>query len=295
MPHNLAPLRNLDVNREPWKGNCPKKPWEYEVTAVIPVIDTVESLSVCVEILRMQTVRPYILVIDTGSEQENLREILSMHDSDLEVHCIRLNGSRHPSDSVCMAMDLAQSLCRTEYMFATHSDVFLRRRDFIEDLLSVCGDQDGKFPVVGYEMSPRSHDDWRGMISHTASMYHIRTLDRIGFGWSMRRLASMYGLESHEPSPERPNWPDTEILGNMILRQHGVRTKIIGSESNFQRNKDENIDHCRSMSLGMLYSKVYYEKAEPWIKEAIFEAKERIKSWKTNKGKYERVSKQQDI
>ena len=260
MPQKLAPLRNTDVNKEPWKGDCTKKPWEYDVTAVIPVIDTVEPLSVCVEILRMQTIRPYILVIDTGSEHENLQQILSMHDSDLEVHCIRLNGSRHPSDSVCMAMDLAQSLCRTDYMFATHSDVFIRRRDFLEDLLSVCGEEDGKFPVVGYEMSPRSHDDWRGMISHTATMYH------------------------------RPNWPDTEILGNMILRQHDVRTKIIGHEHNFQRNTDDNIDHCRSMSLGMLYSKVYYDKAKPWIKEAISEAKERISSWKTTKEKNERVS-----
>jgi hypothetical protein len=291
MPHNLAPLRNTDVNKEPWKGNCRKKPWEYEVTAVIPVIDTVEPLSVCIDLLRMQTVKPYIIVIDTGSEHENLQQILSLHDSDLEVHCIRLNGSRHPSDSVCMAMDLAQSLCRTEYMFATHSDVFVKRMDFLEDLLSFCGEHDGKFPVVGYEMSPRSHDDWRGMISHTATMYHIRTLDRIGFGWSMRRLASMYGLESHEPSPERPNWPDTEILGNMILRQHGVRTKIIGHETNFQRNTDENIDHCRSMSLGMLYSKSYYDKALPWINDAISEAKERIRSWEKTKGKNERVSK----
>ena len=78
--HSLAPLRNADVNSEPWKGNCLKKPWQYEVTAVVPVIDTVESLSLCIEILRLQTIKPYILVIDTGSEYENLQRILSMHD-----------------------------------------------------------------------------------------------------------------------------------------------------------------------------------------------------------------------
>jgi hypothetical protein len=277
----------MDVNSEPWRGNCPKKPWDYEITAVIPVIDTVESLSICVEIIRLQTLRPYIIVIDTGSEPENLEKIMSMHAEDLEVNCIRLNGTQHPSDSVCMAMDLAQSLCRTEYMFATHSDVFIRRRDFLEHLLSMCGEEEGKWPVVGYEMSPRAHDDWRGMISHTASMYHIKTLDKIGFGWSMRRLASMYGLKSHEPSPDRPNWPDTEILGNIILRQNGIRTKTIGSELNFQRNKDENIDHCRSMSLGMLYSKSYQNKAEPWIKQAMEEANERISLWKKLKQKEE--------
>lgn len=281
----------MSVNSEPWRGNCPKKPWEYEVTAVIPVIDTVEPLSICIETLRLQTVKPYIIVIDTGSEPESLERILSMHDCDLEVHSIRLNGTQHPSDAVCMAMDLAQSLCRTRFMFATHSDVFLRRRDFIEYLLSMCGDENGKHPVVGYEMSPRSHDDWKGMISHTATMYHVRTLDKIGFGWSMRRLASMYGLESHEPSPDRPNWPDTEILGNMILRQHEIKTKIIGAESNFQRNTDENIDHCRSMSLGMLYSKAYYDKAEIWIKQAMDEARERTNAWKSQiKGENERIS-----
>ena len=276
----FAPLRNKSAEDAPWKGDCPKKPWDYKVTAVIPVMDTAETLGLCCDILRLQTEKPYIVVIDTGSTEENLRKITSMRDEDLEVHSIRMNGFMHPSDPVSMAMDLAQSLCRTEYMFATHSDCFLRSRTFVEDLLSMCGSEEGKFPVVGYEMTPRQHDDWEGMISHTATMYHMRTLDVIGFGWSMRRLASMYGLESHEPVPERPNWPDTEILGNIILRQHEVRVKIIGRESNFQRNKDENIDHCRSLTLGQLYSKEYYKKSTEWCEEAMKEARERISKWK---------------
>ncbi len=281
----MAPLRNRDVNDAPWRGECRKKPWEYDVTAVIPVIDTHDSLKLCVEILRLQTVRPYIIVVDTGSRAENLKKIMSMHDEDLEVHSIRVNGTLHPSDTVCMAMDLAQSLCRTKYMFATHSDVFLMRRNFLENLLSICGDEPEKYPVVGYEMSPRQHDDWRGMISHTATMYHLRTLDQIGFGWSMRRLTAIYGLENQEPHPDRPNWPDTEILGNLILRQNEIRTKIIGREKNFQRNKDENIDHSRSISLGMLYAPAYYETAKKWFDESKAEAEERIRSWKNENKK----------
>ena len=281
----LAPLRNKDVNEAPWRGECNKKPWEYEVTAVIPVIDTFDSLQICVEILRLQTIKPYIIIVDTGSSQENLNNIMSLHDEDLEVHCVRVNGTLHPSDTVCMAMDLAQSLCRTKYMFATHSDVFLMRRNFLESLISICGDEPGKYPVVGYEMSPRQHDDWKGMISHTATMYHVRTLDKIGFGWSMRRLAAIYDLDSQEPHPERPNWPDTEILGNLILRQNEIKTKIIGSENNFQRNKDENIDHSRSISLGMLYSPAYYQSAKKWFDEAKKEAEDRIICWKKEKEK----------
>lgn len=279
--NNLAPIRDVDANTAPWRGSCPKKPWEYSVTAVIPVIDTADMLEICVDTLRMQTERPYIIVVDTGSTRDNIEKIESMADEDLEVHSIRLNGVLHPSDPVCMAMDAAQSLCRTEYMFATHSDCFLVKRDFIESLISDCGpEEEGKFPVIGYEMSPRQHDDWKGMVSHTATMYHMRTLDKIGFGWSMRRLASMYDLKSHEPNPERPNWPDTEILGNLILRQHEVPVKIIGKEDNFQRNRDENIDHCRSASLGLLYSPEYRKVSSPWIEEAMSEARQRIKKWR---------------
>jgi len=237
---NLAPLRGRNIEDHPWQGCCPRKPWEYRITAVVPVIDTSDSLELCVEILRMQTERPFIIVVDTGSQGQELEKIMSMHADDLEVHYIRHNGTLHPSDPVSFAMDMAQSMCRTEYMFCTHSDAFIMRRDLLEWMLSMCGDQErGKFPAVGYEMSPRQHDDWRGMVSHTATLFHVPTLDRIGFGWSMRRLASICGLSDQAPHPERPNWPDTEILGNMILRENGIKVKLIGKENNFSRNTDQ--------------------------------------------------------
>lgn len=281
-PPNLAPIRNADVMSSPWRGECKKKPWEYRVSAIIPVIDTPETLKLCVELLRLQTEPPYIIVVDTGSTQKNFSRIMNLHAEDLEVHSLRINGVQHPSDPVCMAMDAAQSLCRTEYMFATHSDVFAVRRDLIEWMLSMCGpSEDSLYPVVGYEMSPRSHDDWRGMVSHTATMYHVRTLDKIGFGWSMRRLASIYELPNHEPDPTRPNWPDTEILGNVLLRENDIRVRLVGGEQNFQRNRDENIDHCRSLSLGVLYSPDYRQASRDWVEEAMNEARERIKKWRS--------------
>lgn len=279
----IAPVRNISIENKPWEGSCDIKPWEYEITAVIPVLDTYDSLKICVDLLKLQTKKPYIIIIDTGSSIKNLRKIKKMRSFDVEVHSIRLNGVEHPSDFVSMAMDLGQSVCRTKYMFATHADVFLRTRRFLENLKNICGDHledPNKFPVVGYEISPRQHSDWKGMISHTASMYHLKTLDRIGFGWSLRRLSSIYNLPDYKPNPMRPNWPDTEILGNVILRQHNIPTKIVGKEENFQRNKDENIDHCRSITSGLLYSPGYYQKAKLWYEEAKQEAVERIKNWK---------------
>ncbi len=276
----IAPLRNKSVEERPWEGDCLKKPWEYKVTAAIPVLDTYESLKICVEILKLQTVKPYIVIIDTGSKKENLEKINSLADEDVEVHSLRLNGVCHPSDFPAMAMDLAQAVCRTEFMFATHADVFLMKNDFIEYLLNYCGCHlDDKYPAVGYEISPRQHDDWVGMISHTASMYHMETMDKIGFGWSMRRLSSLYDIKDYKPNPTRPNWPDTEILGNVILRQYNLPVKLIGKEDNFQRNKDKYIDHCRSLTSGLLYSPEYYSQVSIWLEEAKEDALSRIETW----------------
>lgn len=279
----IAPIRNLKTIDNPWEGITSIKPWDYKITAVIPVIDTYESLEICVALLRLQTIRPYIIVIDTGSEPNNYKLIDQMRGEDLEVHSIKLNGVKHPSDFVSMAMDLAQTLCRTEYLFATHSDVFIKRRDLLESMMLNCGshlENKEKYPVVGYEISPRQHDDWVGMVSHTASMYYMKIMDQIGFGWSIRRLASIYELEDYKPDPMRPNWPDTEILGNVILRQNDIPVKLIGKEENFQRNTDENIDHCRSITSGMLYSPEYFKKAKEWYEDAKKEALKRIEVWK---------------
>lgn len=277
----IAPIRNEFLNKNPWEGNCKIKPWDYKVTVVIPVIDTYESLEICVNLLKLQTIKPFIIIIDTGSLEINLNKILNLRDEDVEVHSLRLNGVFHPSDFPAFAMDLGQTLCRTEYLFATHADVFARRRDLFEYFLDFCGPEElNKYPVVGYEISPRKHNDWKGMISHTATMYHVATLDEIGFGWNMRRLANLYKLNDYRPSPARPTWPDTEILGNVILRKNKISTKIIGSELNFQRIVDQNIDHCRSMTSGLLYNKKYYKKVTGWYDVAKKEALERIENWK---------------
>lgn len=277
MGYSIAPIRNVSPTHLPWEGDCVKKPWDYRITAAIPVIGTYDILKICIETLRCQTERPFIMVIDTGSTTEEFRQIESMRDEDLEVHSIRLNGVEHPSDFPAMAMDLAFTLCRTQFLFATHADCFLRRKEFLAEVLQMTV---GEAPVVGYELSPRAHDDWPGMVSHTATMYHMPSMDKIGFGWSLRRLANIYGIRNYKPNPMTPNWPDTEILGNYILRKYNVKTKLIGKEDNFVRNKDENIDHCRSITSGKLYSPEYYARAMKWAEEAKKEAIERIENWK---------------
>ncbi len=279
MKNDIAPLRGKGINtmQAPWEGCLLKKPWQYRVTAAIPNLDTVETLEIVVELLRLQTEKPYILIIDTGSKGEQLERVLNMHSEDLEVHCLRLNGVEHPSDFPAMAMDVAFALGRTEFMFATHADCFLRKRNFLEELLQIASRESTS--VVGYEMSPRAHSDWKGMVSHTATLYHSPTMDKIGFGWSLRRLCNIYNVKDYKPNPLRPNWPDTEILGNYILRMNKIKPYLIGHEENLKRHVDDNIDHIRSYTAGKLYSPSYYETVSKWFKEAKEEAKVRIKEW----------------
>lgn len=275
----IAPLRGSGVTA-PWEGNVVKKPWEYKVTAAIPCLDTAETVEICIELLRLQTEKPYIILIDTGSCLEQRVIVEKLHAEDCEVHFLRLNGVQNPSDFPAMAMDVAFALCRTEYIFATHADCFLRKRTFLADMIHLC---ERESPVVGYEMSPRQHDDWHGMVSHTATIYHMPTMDKIGFGWSLRRLCNMYNIKNYKPSALRPGWPDTEILGNYILRQHKITPLLIGHEENFTRQIDDNIDHLRSYTAGKLYSPSYFKKATKWFEKAKEEALKRIDEWKLEK------------
>jgi hypothetical protein len=272
-----TPLYGVLTEKKPWEGTFQKKPWNYEVTAIIPHINTSETLPICIELLRLQTIKPFIIIIDTGSIEEHYQKIIDLRDEDVEVHTMHLNGVRHPSDYPAMAMDMAFSLCRTEFLFATHADCFLRKKNLLEEFLQLCKT---KSPAVGYELSPRAHKDWKGMLSHTASMYHMPTMDKIGFGWSLRRLCNRYRIVDYSPDPNKPNWPDTEILGNYILKENNITPYIIGPEENQTRTLDDNIDHFRSYGAAKMYSPGYFPKVSSWYGEAKKEALLRIETWK---------------
>lgn len=272
----IAPLKGNSIEK-PWEGNCNIKPWDYDVTVAIPFINTIDTLNICLELIKLQTINTFIIVIDTGSSEDLLDKVFAMRCENLEVHSLRLNGVMHPSDFASYAMDVAFSVCRTPYLFATHADCFLRKRNFLEYLMKMCNK---KNPVVGYQMTPRSHSDWEWMVSHTASMYHMPTMDRIGFSWSMRRLCRSFGIKDQYPDPNRPTWPDADYMGNYILRKNNIKPQFIGTEDNFCRNKDEYIDHIRAVASGRLYSEDYALESEKWVEEAIREATQRIENWK---------------
>lgn len=276
-----APVRERAAHWKPWEGRFDRKPWDYTVTAAIPVISLVETLPLIVETLRLQTEPPYILLIDTGSTEWELAAVDALRAEDVEVHSLRIHGVQHPSDFPAIAMDLAFALCRTRYLFCTHSDCFLRRRDLLAEMVDLARKRS---PVVGYELSPRSHPDWRGMVGHTCTLLDMQVMDEIGAGWSMRRLARRFGVEDHRPDPTRPNWPDTELLLNYQLRENGIAPHLIGHEHNGERTLDSNIDHCRSLSTSKLYTVGHQHKMTGWLPDALAQARDRIASWRKEAG-----------
>lgn len=269
----LAPFGTRDMPR-PWEGARLKKPWEYQVTAMIPHINSIEPLAMCIEMLRSQTIQPFIVVVDTGSPKHvcNALEVMRSDSVDLDVHYIRSGCFQHSSEPVTAAMDLAQSLCATEYLYFTHTDCFLKRFDFLEHEIMMC---DSRHPVVGYRMSPRDwiSREWRTMIGHTATMVHVPTIQKIGAIWSMSKLHHQYGI-SYE---SQGGWPDTEVCFNKNLRDAGIKPIFIGHDTNYERFTDSNIDHSRSHMGSMIYAPKYFKnKASRWMKAAMKDGQERI-------------------
>lgn len=260
-----------------WNGSLEKKPWDYKVTAVIPHIETIEPLIMCIKLLRAQTEKPYILVIDTGSSLKTRDELELIRAEDVEIHYVAAHAYQHSSAPVTTGMDLAHALCRTEYLYHTHADCFLRRFDFLEMLLRIC---DAERPVVGYRMSPRDWvtPEWQWMVGHTNTIIHMPTIERTGITWSMERMHRQYGVAWGSGG-----WPDTEVGWNYGLREAGIKPLFIGYDVNYEREIDCNRDHVRSYPGSKINGGDFYDLRAQWMQEALKDAEDRLLVNENNK------------
>ena len=268
----IVPLGTIDM-RNRVAGRAKKKPHEYPVAVAIPHLDTLDCLAITIEVLRAQSIKPFIIIVDTGSPP-HIREALElMRADDLEIHYIASNGYQHTSEGIALALDVAQLRCPCEYLLHTHVDCFLRQRTALENLVSLCRSN----MVVGYRLSPRdwATDEWKWMVGHTLTMLHIPTMHCIGATWSMQRThhAFHYGWENEG------GWPDTETGFNHVLRRGGIKPLFIGEDRNGERQTDDLIDHVRSYAGSRIYNLHYHREASIWMKDAIHEAQQRIKQW----------------
>lgn len=247
-----------------------------QMTVVIPHLETLEPLRVAIECWRQQTLKPHIMIIDTGSRASVCDALESLRASDLEIHYIRSHSYNNSSSPVTAALDLAQSMVRSDKVFHTHADVFPMRDDLLESWATIVND---KCPVIGYKMSPRDWEmddgtftkEWEWMVGHSALMVYMPTIHLAGITWSFQRIHQMgYKYKIGH------GWPDTEIAFNWGLRQAGIKPVFMGFDKNYVRQTDAHIDHVRSYPGMKLYNHEKMDEKENEMQAAIRDAKERL-------------------
>lgn len=263
-----------------WRGISEPKPWEYQITAVIPVIQPDETLPLVIELLRLQTQRPYILLIDTGSDKQHADYLEAHRASDVEIHYLKTHGTVHLAECVSMACDFGATRAQTRFTFFTHSDCFLTRRTALSDAMHLAE----KHIVAGHQITEREYEGWQREVGHTFLMCDQNELDRRGITWKMRRgILTPGALPAGITDYTAENLPkhivDTERSFNRLLQAAGIVPYITGTEKNWQRNTDTWIDHVRSLAAAKLYSDEYYAEARKWLPEALQDARARIEEW----------------
>ena len=243
------------------------------VEVVIPTIVCSDILPIAIELIRLQLgpVRPYFVIIDTGSPPEEQRRVWELRCEDVEVHLLAAGGYRHASDPVAVALDLALSICRTNKQVLTHADCFLQRQDALQSLL---GHVTKETPVVGYQISPREGvKNWERMAGHTWTAIDVESIRSRGISWGFGASIDT------KTSEEKDRW-DTEYGFCRQLWDCGIEPKLLGTEENYERNLNKDFDHIRSLPSSRLYKHAHEQKAEAWINLAKTEAHKRIKKWK---------------
>lgn len=285
-PFRVAPLGGSE-------GCTFPRPWHSRVTVAIPHLDTLEILPTALALWRLQTVRPYLLVVDTGSPPEVCDTLEALRAADLEIHFLRSHGYRHPSAPVTAALDLAQTLCTTEHLVHTHADVFPRHRNLLNFLLTLT---DHRQPVVGWRMSPRpsstapSKDEWQTAVSHTCTCLHMPTVHCAGLTWAMERYFAWRPGERERSAA----WPDTESAFALAMHEQGIWPTLLGDEENLVRHGNEWWDHARSYTglkatgiSGHLQNALLFARAKGYTEDALREARERLEVWRVEAGQQE--------
>jgi hypothetical protein len=237
-------------------------------TIIIPTAANSPTLRSVIDTHKRQTEPTETILIDTSDTTNSHPEWLNtFKHADRPRHMtIKPKLGSHPCRIITEAIDAAIAIANTEWLFLTHDDVWLERRCLIEHMIALA--EQFTTPIVGYEMSPRSHitEEWRGMVSHTATLLHAPTIQGLGLRWS---LAAAH--EETQWSKEAPGWPDTETNFGRSIKRLGIVPHFIGRETNDRHFSDENITHRRSLTSHRLHPKLGMIDDQSWIDAQIIQ------------------------
>lgn len=278
-PSPIAPYRAGAGKR--YEGSAPWR--DMEISVILPILEFNKTLPLVLEAIRLQTLPCVIYIVDTGSILTT-DQIDALRSPRTEVIQLRCQGWFHTSWPVAAALDAVWGIINTPFAFFTHDDCFLKKQTCFEELLRLCK----VHHAVGHQITPRQYDEWALDFGHTCLMLDVAKMDTLPLQWNMRVYGRMTGV-SIDPALCKPNVPDTESQMNWQLRRHGLvpsfdaepgQPLFIGREENRQRNTDEWIDHCRSMTCGFLYAPDHAAKAGEWATAAMEAAELRHRDWR---------------
>ncbi len=145
-----------------------------KVTVCIANYKTLDITRLCLRSIRKFTNYPYeVIVVDNDSRDESLEYIRRLD----WIHLIERSTENDPPGSGgyahAAAMDIGLASCNTEFFISMHSDVFVKKDNWLTELIS-CFDGDETVACVGsgkIELTPQ----WRIILKKATD---FRTLGR---------------------------------------------------------------------------------------------------------------------
>lgn len=239
------------------------------ITVVIPTRYAPPTLAATLHTFARQDIPIAMQIIDTGTAERDYRPWRNACQRlpNVSVSQIQPTRPEYPSHVITRAIDVGCDLAQTPYIILTHDDVWLNHRSVLTNLFSTM--VKANTPLIGYEMSPRSHvtEEWRGMVSHTLTMIDRAWLQAEGLRWDMTTT-----LTNPNTDPTKPGWPDTETAFGRALNKRGIKPVFIGHETNDQHHVDSEITHRRSLTSHRLYHSQPITPDQAWIDSEVAKA-----------------------
>ncbi len=259
------------------------KPDPKTVTINLPHLCTPDLVAAVLPLWLNQSVPTVIDVVDTGSNPndfDELKRICLAHSPRVRLHVINPRRKNHPSEIIAIACELSQLYADTEKVLWSHVDVFPRRRDLVETWSQLCGRHQ---PVVGYEMSSRSHvggwigRNWKGIVGHSLTIGHLPTLRANRIRWGFAGTAEEFAL-----SAEDLRFWDTEVTFGLCLQRAGIKPLFVGRDVNYEHLIDEWHGHARSYPGSVVSGSQHLQVAKKWKEIEVAAVPGRLKEWKVS-------------
>lgn len=250
------------------------------ITINLPHRSTPDLVAAVLPLWLNQSLPTVIDVVDTGSTPEQIEElqrICRLYPARVRCHIIAPRRWQHMSEPIAIACELSQLYAEVDQVLWSHVDVFPRRRDLVETWSHLCTAEQ---PVVGYEMSSRSHvggwigRNWKGIVGHSLTIGHLPTLRANRIRWGFSGTADEFAL-----SAEDLRFWDTEVTFGLCLRRAGITPLFVGHDVNYQHLIDEWHGHARSYPSSLLTKSEHLAAARPWKEIEVAAVPSRLKEW----------------